>query len=123
MQNNSLAGNIPVIKSYLLFFLGYVHGGQPTVIFRVGASFSVNAWICPRRSTDRDLERLSASFCENAWICPRRATDRDLQSVSAMKKVNAWICAHQSTDLHLESASAIKKRGECLDMRTLDNRP
>ena len=34
--------------------LGYVHGGQPTVILRVSASFSVNAWICARRSTDRD---------------------------------------------------------------------
>ena len=52
--------------------LGFVHGGQPTVIFR--------------------------SFCANAWLCARRATDRDLESVSATKKVNAWLNAPRITD-------------------------
>ena len=60
--------------------LGRVHGGQPTVIFRVCASFSVNAWTCARRSTDRDLESVSASFSENAWICASQTTDRDLET-------------------------------------------
>ena len=39
-----------------------VHGGQPTVLFRVSASLSQNAWICAPRATDRDLESVSASF-------------------------------------------------------------
>ena len=73
-----------VISAHML---GHVHGGQPTVILSVSASFCVNAWICAARSTDRDPD-----FCVNAWTCPRRATDRDLQS-----------------------ASAIEKKGECLD--------
>ena len=36
--------------------LGAVHVGQPTVLFRVSASLSQNAWICAPRLTDRDLE-------------------------------------------------------------------
>ena len=36
--------------------LGFAHVGQPTVIFRVSASLSQNAWICAPRATDRDLE-------------------------------------------------------------------
>ena len=32
--------------------LGYVHVGQPTVIFRDSARFSVDAWICARQATD-----------------------------------------------------------------------
>ena len=47
----------------------------------------VNAWICARHSTDRDLESV---FNVNAWICAQRATDRDLET----KKVNAWIRAN-----------------------------
>ena len=39
-----------------------VHGGQPTVNFRVSASLSQYAWICAPRATDRDLESVSASF-------------------------------------------------------------
>ena len=70
------------------------HGGQPTVISRVPfTSRKVNAWIiCALRLTDRDLESVSASFSVNAWICPRWATDRDLESFSASFSVNAWIC-------------------------------
>ena len=42
-----------------------VHGGQLTVIFSVSAGLSQNAWICARRSTNRDLESVSARFsCE-----------------------------------------------------------
>ena len=40
--------------------LGYVFRGQPAAIFKVGASFCVNAWICAPLATDRDLERVSA---------------------------------------------------------------
>ena len=78
--------------------LGYVLHGQPTVIFRVSASFSVDAWICAPLLTDRDLESVSASFCVNAWICAPRLSDRDLQSVSPREKVNAWICAPRTPD-------------------------
>ena len=42
-----------------------VHGGQPIVLLR--APFSrrqVNAWICARRATDRDLQRVSARVSE-----------------------------------------------------------
>ena len=46
---------------------------------------------------------MSASFCVNAWICPRRSTDRDLESVFVKRKVNAWICACQATDRDLET--------------------
>ena len=98
--------------------LGYVDGGQPTVILRVSASFSVNAWICPRRATDRYLESVSASFCVNAWICAARSTDRDLDFC-----VNAWTCPRRETDRDLQSASAIEKKGECLYMCTSSNRP
>ena len=63
--------------------LGFVHVGQPTVLFRVSASFSEDAWICAPRATDRDLETVSASFSVNAWTCARRSTDRDLESQRA----------------------------------------
>ena len=86
--------------------LGFVHVGQPTVFFRVSASFSVNAWTCARQSTDRDLETVSASFSVNAWTCARRSTDRDLETVSASFSVNAWTCARRSTDRDLESQRA-----------------
>ena len=39
-------------------------GGQPTVLFRVSASFSENAWICAPRSTDRDLQNRLKFLCE-----------------------------------------------------------
>ena len=84
--------------------LGFVHVGQPTVLFRVSSSFSEDAWICAPRATDRDLGTVSASFSVNAWTCARRSTDRDLQSFSAMKKVNAWICAPRTTDHDLANA-------------------
>ena len=42
--------------------LVFVHVGQPTVIFRVSAGLSQNAWICAPRATDRDQESVSASF-------------------------------------------------------------
>ena len=61
-----------------------VHGGQPTVIFRVPfISRKVNAWICPCRATDRDLQSLRAFFCECLDMCSAEATDRDVESVSA----------------------------------------
>ena len=42
---------------------------------------------------------MSTSFCVNAWICARRATDRDLECVFQRgEKVNAWICAPRSSD-------------------------
>ena len=47
-----------------------VHGGQPTVILR--APFSrrqVNAWICARRATDRDLQSQRESFSECLDMC------------------------------------------------------
>ena len=50
----------------------------------------VNAWICARHSTDRDLESV---FNVNAWICACQTTDRDLESVFVKRKVNAWIRA------------------------------
>ena len=42
-----------VISAHML---GHVHGGQPTVIFRVPAQSKrkVNAWICAPRTTDHD---------------------------------------------------------------------
>ena len=119
--------------------LGHVHGGQPTVTLRVlFTSRKVNAWICARRSTDRDLEsqreffcecldmsstdrdleRVSASFCVNAWIYAARSTDCDPDFY-----VKVWTCPHQATDRDLQSASAIEKKGECLDMCTSNNRP
>ena len=52
--------------------LGYVHGGQPTVILRV----FVNAWICTCQATERDLE----SFNVNAWTRAQSTTDRDLET-------------------------------------------
>ena len=56
--------------------LGYVHGLQPTVILReFQRGEKVNAWICARRATDRDLESV---FNVNAWICACQTTDRDL---------------------------------------------
>ena len=37
--------------------LGYVHGGQPTVILReFQRGEKVTAWICAQRATDRDLQ-------------------------------------------------------------------
>ena len=57
--------------------LGYMHVGQPTVLFRDSASFSVNAWICPRQATDRDLESVSAMIRANAWICAPPTTGHD----------------------------------------------
>ena len=40
--------------------LGYVHGGQPTVILReFQRGEKVNAWICAQRATDRVLESFS----------------------------------------------------------------
>ena len=69
--------------------LGYVHGGQPTVILReFQRGEKVNAWICAQRAADRDPQ----SFNVNAWICTQRATDRDLESVFVKRKVNAWKC-------------------------------
>ena len=56
--------------------LGYVHGGQPTVILRVFA----NAWICAQRATDRDLESVFVKRKVNARICAPQATDRDLET-------------------------------------------
>ena len=42
------------------------------------------------QTTDRDLESVSAMKKVNAWICARHSTDRDLESVF---NVNAWIRA------------------------------
>ena len=51
----------PHVCKFLLRMLGYVHGGQPTVILREFQSGEkVNAWICAQRATDRDVQ----SFCE-----------------------------------------------------------
>ena len=77
--------------------LGYVHSGQPTVIFRV---FFANAWKCAQWATDRDLESVFVKRKVNAWICARHSTDRDLESVF---NVNAWICAQSTTDRDLET--------------------
>ena len=51
-------------------------------------------------ATDRDLESVSAMKKVNARICARSTTDRDLESVF---NVNAWICACQTTDRDLET--------------------
>ena len=81
--------------------LGYVHGGQPTVISReFQRGENVNAWICAQRATDRDLESVFVKRKVNAWIYARHSTDRDLESVF---NVNAWICACQTTDRDLET--------------------
>ena len=80
--------------------LGYVHGGQPTVISReFQRGEDANAWICAQRATDRDPQ----SFNVNAWICACQATDRDLESVFIKRKVNAWIRAQSATDRDLET--------------------
>ena len=55
----------------------------------------VNAWICARRASDRDLE----SFNVNAWICTRQSTDGDLESFN----MNAWMFAQSTTDCDLET--------------------
>ena len=95
------SGNRPCSSETAQVFvqmLGYVHVGQPTVIMRVSARvFRANAWTCPRRATDRDLQSVFPREKVNAWICPRQATDRDLESVSAMIRANAWICAPPTT--------------------------
>ena len=63
--------------------LGYVHGGQPTVILRESQrGEKVNAWICAQRATDRDLESVFVKRKVNAWICACQTTDRDLEGVS-----------------------------------------
>ena len=63
--------------------LGAVHVGQPTVLFRVSASLSQNAWICAPQLTDRDLESAFHQEQVNAWTCARRSTDRGLESQRA----------------------------------------
>ena len=63
--------------------LGFVHVGQPTVLFRVSASFSEDAWMCAPGATDGDLETVSASFSLNASTCAQQSTDRDLESQRA----------------------------------------
>ena len=61
--------------------LGYVHGGQPTVILReFQRGEKVNAWICAQRATDRDLESVFVKRKVNAWICACQTTDRDLET-------------------------------------------
>ena len=84
---------------------GFVHVGQPTVLFRDSASFCVNAWICAARSTDRDLESRRAFLWECldmsssgnrpwSWVCQR----------NERKKRNAWICAPRTSNHDLPSA-------------------
>ena len=60
--------------------LGFVHVGQPTVIFRVSASLSQNAWICAPRATDRDLESVFVKRKVNAWTRAQSTTNRDLET-------------------------------------------
>ena len=63
--------------------LGYVHGGQPTVILReFQRGEKVDAWICTCQATDRDLESVFVRRKENAWTCAQSTTDCDLEKVS-----------------------------------------
>ena len=51
----------------------------------------------------------------NARICAQSTTDRELESVFVRRKVNAWIC---------EPTVILREfQRQCLDMRTIDNRP
>ena len=47
------------VCKFLLRMLGFVHSGQPTVIFRV---FVANARICAHQSTDHDLANVIFSI-------------------------------------------------------------
>ena len=51
-----------------------------------------------QKDSNVDLESVFVKRKVNAWICPRHSTDRDLESVF---NVNAWICACQTTDRDL----------------------
>ena len=50
-------------------------------------------------------------FHEKAWICARRTTDRDLES-QRHEMVNAWICARPTTHHDLASVFQIRRKRE-----------
>ena len=52
---------------------------------------------------------MRASYCANAWICARRTTDRDLES-PRQEKVNSSICARPTTHHDLVSVIPDEKR-------------
>ena len=56
------------------------------------------------------ISRVSSSREVNAWICARHSTDRDLQSVF---NVNAWICAPPTSDHDHANAIFIYNCNDC----------